>query len=258
MMPRYRLNGISVAESLTVCSYASSLIEPLEFVKEIGVPMHDEETDPYRGYLSYISENHPTKRKIVAKIEGYDTIPVTANDKVITEAFMKHGVLVGGMTIYKSFLSFRGGDDIYNGCEGLNDPEEGGHAVVLLSYGRKNGVPYFQILNSHGPTFANNGRCLVHRFLFKTIHFMKEPFYKIEETDEASKKFSNAKSISSAQFSVHQNKDDVEASTTLQKFSLLWNLDGSKLNYKWKKIFSCQSGCISLDFSSLNKLPVST
>ncbi|GAA0185057.1 GTPase-activating protein [Lithospermum erythrorhizon] len=41
----------------------------------------------------------------------------------------------------------------------------------------------------------------------------------IEETDEARKKFSNAKSISSAQFFGDQNKLDDEASATLQKFS---------------------------------------
>ncbi|GKV10692.1 hypothetical protein SLEP1_g22020 [Rubroshorea leprosula] len=42
----------------------------------------------------------------------------------------------------------------------------------------------------------------------------------IQETDEARKKFSNAKSISSAQFFGDQNKAaDVEAQTSLQKFS---------------------------------------
>ncbi|CAN6486664.1 unnamed protein product [Victoria cruziana] len=42
----------------------------------------------------------------------------------------------------------------------------------------------------------------------------------IEETTEARKKFSNAKSISSAQFFGDQNKaGDVEAQVTLQKFS---------------------------------------
>lgn len=43
----------------------------------------------------------------------------------------------------------------------------------------------------------------------------------VEETDEARKKFSNAKSISSAQYFGDQNKiGDVEASVTLQKFSV--------------------------------------
>ncbi|EPS58315.1 hypothetical protein M569_16500, partial [Genlisea aurea] len=43
----------------------------------------------------------------------------------------------------------------------------------------------------------------------------------VEETDEARKKFTNAKSISSAQFFGDQNKDnnDMDASATLQKFS---------------------------------------
>ncbi|KAL9680325.1 hypothetical protein QQ045_018203 [Rhodiola kirilowii] len=45
-------------------------------------------------------------------------------------------------------------------------------------------------------------------------------FYQIQETDEARKKFSNAKSISSAQFFGDQNKSgDSEAQASLQKFS---------------------------------------
>ncbi|CAK9173398.1 unnamed protein product [Ilex paraguariensis] len=42
---------------------------------------------------------------------------------------------------------------------------------------------------------------------------------KMQETDEARKKFSNAKSISSSQFFGDQNKADADASASLQKFS---------------------------------------
>ncbi|CDP13029.1 unnamed protein product [Coffea canephora] len=46
------------------------------------------------------------------------------------------------------------------------------------------------------------------------------PKVQVEETDEARKKFSNAKSISSAQFYGDQNKvNDMESSVSLQKFS---------------------------------------
>ncbi|XP_024996198.1 probable ADP-ribosylation factor GTPase-activating protein AGD8 [Cynara cardunculus var. scolymus] len=41
----------------------------------------------------------------------------------------------------------------------------------------------------------------------------------IQETDEARKKFSNAKSISSAQFFGDQNRDDLDGQVSLQKFS---------------------------------------
>lgn len=42
----------------------------------------------------------------------------------------------------------------------------------------------------------------------------------IEETDEARKKFTNAKSISSAQFFGDQSKAAMEASVSLQKYSV--------------------------------------
>jgi ADP-ribosylation factor GTPase-activating protein 2/3 len=45
-------------------------------------------------------------------------------------------------------------------------------------------------------------------------------YYQIQETDEARKKFSNAKSISSAQYFGDQNKADADAQVSLQKFSV--------------------------------------
>lgn len=44
--------------------------------------------------------------------------------------------------------------------------------------------------------------------------------YKVQETDEARKKFSNAKSISSSQYFGDQSKADVDAQATLSKFSV--------------------------------------
>lgn len=61
----------------------------------------------------------------------------------------------------------------------------------------------------------------------------------IEETDEARKKFSNAKSISSAQFFGDQNRaNDAEAKVVLQKFSVCIR---SALIYilSWLFLFMC-------------------
>jgi ADP-ribosylation factor GTPase-activating protein 2/3 len=48
----------------------------------------------------------------------------------------------------------------------------------------------------------------------------------IQETDEARKKFSNAKAISSSQFFGTQNREEKEAQLSLQKFAvrLLYHL----------------------------------
>jgi len=42
----------------------------------------------------------------------------------------------------------------------------------------------------------------------------------IEETDEARKKFSNAKAISSSQFFGTQNREEKEAQLSLQKYAV--------------------------------------
>lgn len=55
--------------------------------------------------------------------------------------------------------------------------------------------------------------------------------YKVQESDEARKKFSNAKSISSSQFFGDQSKAaDVEAQATLSKFSVRVLLLVTRLN----------------------------
>jgi hypothetical protein len=59
----------------------------------------------------------------------------------------------------------------------------------------------------------------------------------VEETDEARKKFSNAKAISSSQFFGTQNREEKEAQLSLQKFAvgLLLRHSRFKLNYLLEK-----------------------
>jgi len=59
-----------------------------------------------------------------------------------------------------------------------------------------------------------------YRVLLCTCFVLMCCYYQIQETDEARKKFSNAKSISSAQYFGDQNKADADAQVSLQKFSV--------------------------------------
>jgi hypothetical protein len=73
--------------------------------------------------------------------------------------------------------------------------------------------------------------------------------YQIQETDEARKKFSNAKSISSAQFFGDQSKaTDVEAQASLQKFSVC----ALTMTYYWKIYLLDLRGFISYLFQMSN------
>ncbi|KAJ8538717.1 hypothetical protein K7X08_030013 [Anisodus acutangulus] len=85
----------------------------------------------------------------------------------------------------------------------------------------------------------------------------------IEETDEARKKFSNAKAISSAQFFGDQSKADMEASVSLQKYSgssaissadLFGNDDRSDLDLTAGDLINRLSFQAQQDMSSLKNI----
>ncbi|KAF3629576.1 putative ADP-ribosylation factor GTPase-activating protein AGD8 [Capsicum annuum] len=85
----------------------------------------------------------------------------------------------------------------------------------------------------------------------------------IEETDEARKKFSNAKAISSAQFFGDQSKAEMEASVSLQKFSgssaissadLFGNDDRSDLDLSASDLINRISFQAQQDMSSLKNI----
>ncbi|KAK4420311.1 putative ADP-ribosylation factor GTPase-activating protein AGD8 [Sesamum alatum] len=86
----------------------------------------------------------------------------------------------------------------------------------------------------------------------------------VEETDEARKKFSNAKSISSAQFFGDQNKSgDLEASVSLQKYSgsssissaeLFGNNSGSSIDLTASELINKLSFQAQQDISSLKNI----
>ncbi|XLS71344.1 hypothetical protein HN51_028209, partial [Arachis hypogaea] len=67
------------------------------------------------------------------------------------------------------------------------------------------------------PLFENHPK----QFRIRGAEEEEDPQAEIQESDEARKKFSNAKSLSSSQYFGDQNKaTDVAAQATLSKFSL--------------------------------------
>ncbi|KAL0288869.1 UNVERIFIED_CONTAM: putative ADP-ribosylation factor GTPase-activating protein AGD8 [Sesamum angustifolium] len=86
----------------------------------------------------------------------------------------------------------------------------------------------------------------------------------VEETDEARKKFSNAKSISSAQFfGDHSKSGDLEASVSLQKFSgssaissaeLFGNNSSSSIDLTASELINKLSFQAQQDISSLKNI----
>lgn len=86
---------------------------------------------------------------------------------------------------------------------------------------------YFPFLMSISEFSIVSGFCVIgcyYACFFQTLKsliiILPHISYQVEETDEARKKFSNAKSISSAQFFGVNKASDIEASASLQKFSV--------------------------------------
>ena len=74
--------------------------------------------------------------------------------QIRTEIFF-YGPIATGFEVYPDFYTFDSKNDIYE-WNGIG-PRVGGHAVVILGWGKQNGKPYWIIRNSWGEKWGRNG-----------------------------------------------------------------------------------------------------
>lgn len=103
-------------------------------------------TKPYRGN-TYTACNPSTNRVTQAKTASYVEIQ-NRDENAMREALRNKGPLYVTFHVSNDFASYRSGvyTDRYNLCSGKSN----NHGVLLVGYGKQNGVLYWLIKNSWG------------------------------------------------------------------------------------------------------------
>jgi hypothetical protein len=79
---------------------------------------------------------------------------------LMTELY-KYGPVQVGMMVFSDFMNWDG-KGIYTGPSS-GSTQAGGHSVALVGYGTDNGIDYWIIANSWGPTWGEQGYCKIKR-----------------------------------------------------------------------------------------------
>ena len=72
--------------------------------------------------------------------------------QAIKEEIMKNGPVNTGFTVYEDFMTYKSG--VYQHKQG---GVLGGHAVKIVGWGKDNGVEYWKVQNSWGPSWGEEG-----------------------------------------------------------------------------------------------------
>eukprot|EP00703_Trepomonas_sp_PC1_P001886 JAP94720.1 Cathepsin B [Trepomonas sp. PC1] len=123
-----------------------------QFLKKTGVP-----TAECVSYKSGDGKEKPCPTKCddgselkLVKAKGFRLMEVDIEKYM--EEIMEHGPIQGQFFVFEDFKLYTGG--IYKHVEG---EFLGGHAITHVGWGEENGVKYWIIRNSWGPSWGENG-----------------------------------------------------------------------------------------------------
>jgi cathepsin L len=136
--------------------------------------MTDEVTYPYTKAAGACQTAKLVNMK---KLTGF--VQVNPNDeKSVAAAIAKYGPCVTSLDVENGLFSYTKG--IYNGvtagvseCPATNPPN---HAVVIVGYGTENGVDFWKIRNSWGPTWGEAGHFRIVRNKANTCQIAGEVY----------------------------------------------------------------------------------
>ncbi|CAL6114616.1 Cathepsin_B [Hexamita inflata] len=130
-----------------------SLSSDMSFLKKTGVPT--DKCVSYKSGKDGVKHVCPRKCDDGSEIDMHEKIVSFANvcqGEESIKAALTQGTIQTGFTVYQDFNYYTGG--IYQHKFGAS---EGGHAVVIVGYGEENGVKYWDVRNSWGTSWGENG-----------------------------------------------------------------------------------------------------
>lgn len=86
---------------------------------------------------------------------AYNIYTIPNDEKIIRQEIFKWGPISSGMQLYADFYTFNSKQDIYI-WDGKS-PEISGHAIEITGWGIENNIPYWQVKNSWGKEWGNEG-----------------------------------------------------------------------------------------------------
>lgn len=145
-IPKKYLNETDMTDQQALCAHVSG--KSFDMCADFRIDSKQETGTPARFY----------------RCRSFYFVPgvsdVNGSEIMIRREIYKYGPVTTAFDVYKDFYLLKPGD-IYR--RNPMAPYTGGHAVVIVGWGDKNGINYWIVRNSWGRNWCDGGYCLIER-----------------------------------------------------------------------------------------------